>query len=213
MIKAIIFDADGTLYKVKTEKAYKKMFLWLDNKTGINSEKLEKKFKEIVNEILNSDPKNPAKRKRKYSLKKTLTHFNIKSELTEEALQIFWNQIIKDLEFSEETKQIIEKLNKKYILVIASEEFKENLELKLNKIFSDYKKYFSLLVTPELTNEMKPSEKFYQIALERLNLKPEEFLVIGDNWQKDLELAKNLGMKTILINKEKEGKEMKLKYF
>ena len=205
-IRAIVFDADDTLYKVKTKNAYKKKFEFLSKKIGVESNLIEMIWREIVKGVVRS--KNPNKRRREYSLVKTLVNFGIEEKkakkLAKDALKIFWGKVVEDLEFSPKIKNIIKKLSKKYKLIVASEEFRPNLEKKLNKVFGNWRRYFEFLITPDITGEMKPSKKYYKIILKRTKLKPEEILVVGNSLEKDLNPARKLGIKTILVESERD---------
>lgn len=206
MLKAIIFDADGTLYNVKTKRAYSLAADFLSGKTGIPSETINTEWKKTVDEIKSSakDATNPEKRQRKYSLEKMLLGFGVPKEKSDvliyEALRIFWPAVLEDLEIFPEVSETLEKLGKKYNIAVTSEEFKENLVLKLNHALGNWKKYFKILITPEDTGAMKPSEKYYEAAMRELRLKKDEILVIGDSEERDLLPAQNLGIKTIKIS-------------
>ena len=210
MIKAVLFDADGTLYIVNKENAYKEFFRFLSEKTGVDVKEIEEKWKGLKREILNSEDRNdPKKRRREYLTKKLLTYFNLDDEtvniLVHDSLDLFWHVVLSDTVSLPHVEEVVADLSKGYILVVCSNEFRDILEKKLNKVFGDWRKYFKFLITPDETETMKPSKRFYEIALERLSIKPDEAVMVGDSWEEDLEPAKNLGMKTILLNNEKEG--------
>lgn len=205
MLKAIIFDADGTLYKVKNKRAYLLAADFLRAKTHISSEKIYKEWKETVEKIKSSpaDLSNPAKRQRQYTLEKTLLALgakkNVKS-LAHKALKIFWDAIIEDLEIFPASEKTIKNLSRDYMLVVASEEFRENLIMKLNRVFGSWEKYFKFLITPEDTGIMKPSGKYCLLATKKLNLLPGEALAVGDSEERDLAPAKKLGLKTLELS-------------
>lgn len=206
MIKAIIFDADGTLYEIKTERAYSLAADFLSKKTGIPAVEIMEKWKKIIDEIksLPVDWSNPAKRWRKYALRKSLFALGVDenkvSRIADEALVVFWQAAIEDLEVFPENIKKIESLSKNYPLVVASEEFRENLIPKLNRVFGSWEKYFKFLITPEDTGIMKPSEKYCLLATKKLNLPPGEALAVGDSEERDLAPAKKLGLKTLKLS-------------
>lgn len=205
MLKAIIFDADGTLYNVKTKRAYSLMADFLSGKTGIPAETIITELKKNIDRIKSTSHGlfDPEQRQRRYALEKTLLGLGIEKEksapLIPEALDIFWDTTIEDMEIFSEVSEIIEDLAKKYDIVVTSEEFRKNLVLKLNYVFGDWKKYFKVLVTPEETGIMKPSEKYYTIAMEKLGLSPAEILAVGDSDERDIAPAKKLGIEALKI--------------
>lgn len=56
---------------------------------------------------------------------------------------------------------------------------------------------FDVVITYDETREKKPSPVPFKLALDKLNLKPEECLMIGDWAERDIVGAKKLGMKTV----------------
>jgi putative hydrolase of the HAD superfamily len=58
--------------------------------------------------------------------------------------------------------------------------------------------FFDLVVAFEDTKELKPSKKPFIFALNQLQLKPEECLMVGDMPERDIKGAKKLGIKTCL---------------
>ena len=56
--------------------------------------------------------------------------------------------------------------------------------------------FFDAVITFDDSGERKPSSKPFEIALEKLNLEPDETIMVGDWPERDVVGAKNLGMKT-----------------
>ena len=56
--------------------------------------------------------------------------------------------------------------------------------------------YFDVVVTFEDTKQRKPSKLPFKAALDKLKLKPQECLMVGDWPERDIKGAKALGMKT-----------------
>ena len=51
----------------------------------------------------------------------------------------------------------------------------------------------------------KPHPSIFQLAIERLRMKPEEILFVGDNIRLDIVGAQNVGMKSAWINRERKN--------
>lgn len=64
--------------------------------------------------------------------------------------------------------------------------------------------FFEFVIISSEVKYEKPSSKIYEIALERLDLPPEEVLM-ADNKIEDLKGAKDVGMKTVLIARVKDA--------
>jgi HAD superfamily hydrolase (TIGR02253 family) len=58
--------------------------------------------------------------------------------------------------------------------------------------------YFDVVVSSEESGKTKPSSAPFVMALNKLKVRPEQVLYVGDNPRRDIKGAKNLGMKTAL---------------
>ena len=203
-IKAIIFDADNTLYTIKTENAYNALYKYLAEQTDDTITNIRNRHKEIRDSI--KKERDPQKRTYAYPILTLLKEYDKDTkELIDVALKIFWQKIIDDLEETPTSIITIIELKDKYTLAIASDEFMPILQKKLKRIFGPWADSFKTLTTPEDTNTMKPSEKYYQITLEKLKIKPEEAIVVGDSYIRDLKPAKSCGITTVLLGKVPDG--------
>ena len=62
--------------------------------------------------------------------------------------------------------------------------------------------YFEFAKYSSDTPYRKPHPSIFELAIENLNMKPEEILFVGDNISMDVIGAKNVGMKSAWINRE-----------
>jgi len=67
-------------------------------------------------------------------------------------------------------------------------------------------KYFEIF-TPMETKTLKPDPKAFLVVLNKLKVKPEEVLMVGDEVERDLIPAQKLGMKTVLVDREDKVKD------
>jgi putative hydrolase of the HAD superfamily len=209
MIKTIIFDADHTLYVPRSERAYDEKFSYIANSLGISQKRLRKIWEEQVERAIEAG--GPSNRAREKVLERTLMELELppddREELVEEAMERFWSQVVDDLEHENGVDEMLNRLKSRNVemMAVASDEFREPLERKLQKVIGDWEDYFETLVTPRTTGSMKPSKQFFEEVLEQLDIEAGETLVVGDSWERDLEPAKELGMKTVLLADEEEG--------
>lgn len=210
-IKAIVFDADGTLYELRAGKAYEKLFAYLAGVAGSDPKTVEAIWRGHINNILNSkDARSREKRRREYSIEIVLGQLGVLDKkavasATEKALEIFWKQVLSDLKYRKSDISAIAGLKEKFILAVASDEYRKNLEMKLGFVFGSWKKYFRFIISADDTGELKPSEKYAVLAVQKLGLVPDEIIFVGDSWERDLAPAKLYGMKTLLVKPVKGG--------
>jgi len=212
-IRVIAFDADHTLYEIPEsvkKRAHEKFFSFLEKETGIEREVIAKKFFEIFDNVLNSQhARNPACRKREFLTEKTLQALGsgAKRDTVSKAVEIFWKEIFRGLEKKRCVEKTVKELSGKFVLCVFTDEFEKIVQGKLQTIFGrEWETLFEFLVTPEVTKEMKPSERYYEEIKRKTGAREEEIVVVGDSWERDLKIAKTLGMKTVLVKDRKEGK-------
>lgn len=193
MIKAVIFDADGTLYGVRTAPAYSRLYRFLARHTGIPRGELKRRHTLEMAKVKHS--KNPRVRTHRYAIQRLVGD----RTLSKTAELEFWKglKIVK----RRGAAGVLSGLrNGGYRLALASDEFRARLSEKMETALGKgWKKHFECIVTPDSAKIMKPSRKYYRIILKKIKVRPSEAAVVGNSWEKDLLPAKKMGMTTILI--------------
>lgn len=195
MIKRIIFDVDDTLIPWKKE-----YFVELKKVLEKNNIKLSKFRFLVVLKAINRYEKthkcwNIDEFKKDMSKKS-------KVEITDERYKLIINWLENCVygEASQELKDTLKYLSKKYELVILSNSFKSVQEKRLEK----YKvaKYFKELYCGDVA--MKPNPKVYMDACGKYQ--PSECIMVGDNLDFDVKVPSKLGIKSIYVNEKKHKK-------
>ncbi len=186
-IKAIIFDLGGVIFSSDggsyegREKIAKKIDLdldkfhelWFKNKEYLVSGKMSEE--EFLEEII--------------KLSQNRISITYLKKLFREG-----NEINQDM------LNLIQKLNKKYILGILNNEVKEWNEYRIKKF--KLKDYFKIIISSCDVGAAKPDSKIYEILLKKLNMNSDEVIFI-DNRIENLYPAEKIGIKTHLFkNKE-----------
>lgn len=96
----------------------------------------------------------------------------------------------------QEAVPVLEALSKKYKLELVS-----NFYGNIRTVLEDFgiSKFFPKIVESAVVGVRKPDPKIFSLGVEDLGLKPEEVLVVGDSYRKDIEPAIKLGCKAIWI--------------
>lgn len=87
---------------------------------------------------------------------------------------------------------------KKYAIHLITNGFEKTQLSKLNN--SRLAKYFTHVITSEMSNSMKPQKEIFEYALKKTNGNIEESIMIGDNQNADITGAINVGMDAIFVN-------------
>lgn len=104
----------------------------------------------------------------------------------------------KVLETLEKNYSVVEKISKHYPLTLVTN-FYGNISVVL-KEFS-LNKYFPRIVESSVVGLRKPDPALFAMGVETFGLHPEEVLVIGDSYRKDIYPARTLGCKAIWLKK------------
>lgn len=101
-----------------------------------------------------------------------------------------------------ETKEVLEKLSKKYTLIVASNTDTEPLLLNFKNLC--IAKYFSEIYTSEDLQAYKPQKLFFEKILKNIKYDKNKILFVGDTQDEDILGAKGAGLKTVWINRKNE---------
>ncbi len=96
----------------------------------------------------------------------------------------------------EEAKPVLDELSARYPLVLVSN-FYGNVE----SVLADFGllKYFRKIIESAVVGVRKPDPQIFRLGVEALGMKPEEVLVVGDSYKKDIVPAETIGCKVAWI--------------
>lgn len=193
MIKAVIFDLDDTLI---SEKEYVNSGFQAVSEEISYRYNLDCKYVvKIMNELFDISSK--------YVFNRLLEFFNIEYSNDEiiDLINIYRNHK-PNIKFFDDVLPTINYLKIKRIkLGIITDGYKETQirkveALKCREIFDE------IIITDELGREFwKPHKKAYEMMAEKLEVKYNEIIYVGDNEVKDFKGAKALGILTIKVER------------
>lgn len=192
MIKVIIFDLDGTLYKSDEirQKFAEAAYYTLAEFKNTSVENAQ---------TLIEERRDALKRKQGFPVPYTLTLISYGVPIPlwhKENIKFFdpRDYLNKD----EKLKKSMIRLNKHYKLAILT----NNNDVQTARILQalELDDLFEGIFTYTSFKLLKPDLKFFERAASEMGVKPEECLVVGDRYNVDLEPAKKLGMDTYEVN-------------
>lgn len=128
----------------------------------------------------------------------------MRDDLNQAGPMFFW----KEVSWIPGLKDVLHKfLAHKYLCVVASNSGESDTPLMikaLNRIHAD--EYFHSFYTSYDIGCEKPNPAFFQFIADALQLKANECIMIGNNYKKDIEGAKSVGMFTIWFNENEVDK-------
>ena len=204
MIKAVLFDLDQTLIdlvKMKTEacksamKAMIKAGLKINEKTGYRK-LMQTYFKVGIDSNI------------------AFTKFleeetgKVDEKILQAGIDAYLKtkpSFLKPFPHVLETLEYLKSLNLKLGIITDAPRTKAVQRLEGINIIH----FFDLIITYDDIGEEKPSEKPFKLALEKLNLYPEQILFVGDSFMRDIRPAEKLGMETLRIKRYEDLKKIK----
>ncbi|RIJ43082.1 YjjG family noncanonical pyrimidine nucleotidase [Pontibacter oryzae] len=99
------------------------------------------------------------------------------------------------------TYEVLQYLQPKYGLHIVTNGFRDVQHIKMSA--SKLHDYFQEIITSESCGFKKPDRRMFEHLLERIGVKPDECLMIGDNYECDIEGARDAGIDQVYFNPER----------
>lgn len=96
--------------------------------------------------------------------------------------------------------KLLNYLQNKYIINIITDGFFEVQMVKLRT--SKLSSFISNIITAEEVGHLKPNKKLFEFAMQTCKAKPEESIMVGDNYFTDIIGAHYAGMDQIFFNRE-----------
>ena len=132
-----------------------------------------------------------------------------KSGIVAGATNAFCEGFMEYVRIDEHASEVLQKLQRKYKLGIVSNFAIPECVVKLLETHG-LDKFFDVVVVSAAVNKRKPSPEIFQKALEKLDVDAAETVFVGDTVDADIKGAKDMGMKTIFIERraQKEAEQI-----
>jgi len=204
MIKAVFFDLGDTLVKdpeFLREKRNNMISQFLKDSGHEKAvEELKETLEEAIKYVETQYKGSPKKHEKGLFLSVLFKKLGVKVDgaVLNQLDEGFRNIYLKEIKLMPNAEDVILSLKKRgYKLVIVSNALTAEANFIIDKL--GLRKHFDLVVISEDVGQEKSTTIPFKIALEKLHLKPEEVIVVGDREDEDILGAKLLGMKAVRI--------------
>lgn len=205
-IKHVFFDLDHTLWDFdkNSELTFHKIFE--QNQIGIETAKFIETYTPIN--------LNYWKLYREEKISKSDLRYKRLKDAFDEMEHLMEDDVINQLSLDyiehlttfnhllEGTLDLLDYLSKTYQLHIITNGFEEAQLRKMTN--SQITSYFKTITNSEMVGVKKPNPKIFNFALEKSGAKASESIMIGDNYEADIEGALNSGLDAIFFNYHRE---------
>lgn len=196
--KGIIFDLDNTLYDYDLfhNKALHLVFDFIHNNFNIDYEHIKNIYdtsvKNVKNEIINCHNRCIYFKYMCLKLNFPLKYINILDKL-------YWKYVLENIKPFNKINKFIEWNKKMGIKIGILTDFQLTYQLKkLEKL--NLIDHIDSIVSSEEVGMEKPSKKMFKTILDELGLKCHEVIMIGDNFEKDIQGAINNNILPFYLN-------------
>lgn len=194
--KGILFDLDNTLYDYDLchDKALKEV---LDYLITINDEfifeELLSIYEQISNDLKYELKMTASSHNKAIYFKQLIEKLNLSYNHHSHIHQLYWKTFYNTMTPFSNVEPFIRynKNNGIKIGIITDYETEYQIE-KLKKL--DLLKHIDIIITSEEVGIEKPSYKIFEHVLNKMNLKNDQVIMIGDNYEKDIIGAKNMNI-------------------
>jgi putative hydrolase of the HAD superfamily len=134
---------------------------------------------------------------------RSLGYVEVQRKIVSGATNKFCEGFMEYVRIDDHARSTLEKLYGKYKLGIVSNfAIPECVEKLLEK--NGLEKFFDVVVVSATVNKRKPSPEIFQKALEKLDVRAENTVFVGDTVDSDIIGAKAAGIKSIFIERRKQ---------
>lgn len=197
-IKFLSFDMDGTLVTMDFADA-----VWLEGLPHLYAKEKGISFSEARDYVIKEYEKVGNDAVEWYDIKYWFRRFGINKDWRN-----LLNRYSKNLKLYPEVKGVLNKLKKKYELIIISNAAREfiELEMEVGSLTNIFSNIFSSV--SDFLETKKGS--IYSKICDRLGIRPTEIVHIGDNWKFDYLSPRKIGIESFYLDRkgEKNGKFM-----
>ncbi len=196
--KAMLFDLDDTL--LDRDKAVDNLFLLV----------LEKCYEDVSDTVKNNMlQKFKEYDKREYGISnKTIVleslfdEFAPKYRLPHNYIQDFWNENFpKCFSIDQNTIHFLNQIKRHFKVGIITNGSTQRQTAKI--INTNLNNYFDTIIISEEVGVSKPDKRIFELALNKLNVQPEDVLFVGDDLEKDIAGPQNANIKGVWFNPQK----------
>ena len=206
MIKAVIFDIDGTIYSfVENDRiAVKNLCNYAENVLNVEETKFRAVYKEarrIVKEERLTD--GGARHSRVLFFQTALELLGINPFChVLEMYDVYWNNFLANMKPFDGVTEFISKLKSAGIKIALCTDMTAHIQYRKIKQLG-LNDFIDFMVTSEETGLEKPAKIMFELALKKMNVKAAETAYFGDSPERDIEGAANVGIVPFWYNGER----------
>lgn len=176
------------------------------NKLHISTKQFEEAFFYGRNETKRGIETLAAAHNRMIYMQKMLEYLHVNPfSYALELYNVYWDYFLENIKLIDGSEMVLESLQKKEVkLAICTDQTAQIQHRKIRKLGLD--RYMQYIVSSEEVGAEKPDARIFKKVLEKMNLRGEEVIYIGDDYKRDIIGANNCGISTYWFNTNEKQK-------
>ena len=196
MFKGVIFDIDGTLYDYQASdtRAMKHFCAFVEKVLGVDEQTFRENYAE-ARRIVRGRLKDTAAQHSRVLLIQTALELMGKNafDYLLEMYDVYWNYFLENMRPYDGVIDFLHALNDAGIKIATCTDMTAHIQYrKLARLGLD--RFIDFMVSSEETGFEKPAPIMFNLALEKLKIRPNEAAYFGDSLERDILGAANVGI-------------------
>ena len=204
--KAVIFDTDNTLYPYSPahKEATRAVEEKVEKQLGIDKVIFRSAFIKAREEIKNRLGNVASSHSRLLYMQKTIEKLELGTRIltTLDLEQTYWRTFLSNCRLFPEVLDFIQILKSRGVITANITDLTAQIQFR-KLVYFGLDEFFDYVVTSEEAGADKPDERPFKVALEKLQVEPENIWMIGDDPNSEMVGAGEMGM--IKIQKFHDG--------
>ncbi len=215
MKKAVLFDLDSTLYDYEKvhKTALRAVYKILNKNIKISFSKFKRLYNVSKREIHRELAGTASSHNRVLYFQRLIekTHNTVDPDIILRLYRCYWDTLLKNMKPYKGVKDTLKKIKEKGMKIAIVSDLTTHIQLrKIHKL--GITQYIDYLITSEEAGSEKPHSIMFLLALNKLDVNPDEAVMVGDNTISDIEGANAVRLDTILLKKGKLAKQPEENY-
>jgi putative hydrolase of the HAD superfamily len=202
-IKGVLLDLDHTLYdyEVCNEAALKVACKRLSDRFGLPVKEIERSFESARHSVKIDLTGTGSEHSRTLYFKKLVENVEERTDpgLILELEDLYWKEYFSLMKLFPHVREFLEYCRRKKLRVAIVTDLTAAIQLR-KIVFLGIEDLIDYVVTSEEAGKEKPSPYLFYIAMDRLKCRPDEVIMVGDDCEKDVLAARNLGINSFHLS-------------